>query len=84
MSQKYGFTFEYMTHNTMPDKPEGILCHILEYHYGMVIDWQNFKFSPDLSPIWQQEISPAINGEKSLGEKDNLQIMMPLGDDFTF
>ena len=52
MSQKYGYTFEYMTHNTMPDKPEGILCHILEYHYGMVVDWNNFKASQDLSPIW--------------------------------
>ena len=39
MRTKYGYTFEYATHDVMPDNPDGILCHILEYHYGMVNEW---------------------------------------------
>lgn len=84
MSQKYGFSFEYMTHNTMPENQDGIFCHILENHYGMTMGWDDFKSTSDLSPIWQLEIIPAIDGEKALGETDNFTILMPLGDDFTF
>lgn len=83
MSRKYGFTFEYMTHGVSDDKT-GILCHVLEYHYGMTLDWRNFKWAQDLNQLWQLEILSAIHGEEAMGEKKDMNIIMPLGDDFTF